>query len=125
MKTKVVTYIALAVAFLMACGSTFAHHGNASFDTSKHVEMKATVVQLLWINPHSILKFDVKDDKGNVVHWMGELSSPVASSAKGWSRDSVRPGDVITVYVSPSKAGTPFGELSKVVLADGTTLDGR
>jgi hypothetical protein len=116
------TSFVLVAVLLTVCDPMFAHHGNVAFDTSKSVEMKATVVQLIWANPHSILKFDVKDDKGNVVHWMSEFGSPAASTPEGWTRDTVKPGDVITVYVAVAKAGTPFGMLNKVVLADGKMI---
>lgn len=101
----------------------FAHHGNTAYDTSKAVVLKgATVTKFVWGNPHTFLMFDVKDDKGNTVHWAGEAGSPSSLGLLGWSKDSVQPGDVITVYVYQSKTGRTVGRLNKIVLADGTTL---
>src|SRR5690349_18480047 len=101
----------------------FAHHGNAAYDTNKAVVLKdATVTKFVWGNPHTFLMFDVKDDKGNVVHWAGEAGSPSSLGLIGWTKDSVQPGDVITVYIYQSKTGRPVGRLNRIVLADGTAL---
>ena len=80
------------------------------------------MTKFLWSNPHSLVYFDVKDDKGKVVHWVGETGSPSAMILIGWEKASVRPGDVITVYIYPSKEGNPAGRLNRLVLADGTVL---
>ena len=113
----------ILTASLLASIPLFAHHGNTAYDTSKAVILKgATVTKFVWGNPHTFLMVDVKDDKGNVVHWAGEAGSPSSLGLLGWSKDSVQPGDVITVYVYQSKTGRTVGRLNKIVLADGTTL---
>jgi hypothetical protein len=89
----------------------------------KIVEFKqATVTKFLWSNPHSLIDFDVKDDKGTVVHWVCETASPEALKLIGWSKSSIGPGDTITVFLYPSKNGNPAGRLNKIVLSDGTSL---
>jgi hypothetical protein len=101
----------------------FAHHGSASYKTDKVVVMKqATVTKFLWANPHTMLMFDVKDDKANISHWAGEAGSPAAVRLLGWNKNSLQPGDVITVHLYPSKFESHVGRLDKIVLADGTTL---
>ena len=52
----------------------FAHHGNASYDYAKTITVKGTVTQWVWLNPHCLLKFDVKNDKGEFEHWVTEAS---------------------------------------------------
>jgi hypothetical protein len=104
-------------------GPVLAHHGSASYKTDKVVVMKqATVTKFLWANPHTMLLFDVKDDKGNLSHWAGEAGSPSAVRLLGWNKNSLQPGDVITVHLYPSKFESHVGRLDKIVLADGTTL---
>jgi hypothetical protein len=125
MRAKLAVCSALLVCVLGVCAPTYAHHGTVSFDMSKQVEMEATVTQLLWINPHCILKFDVADDDGKVVHWAAEFGSPEASMQEGWTRDTVHPGDKITAYVSVSKAGTPYGELMGAMLPDGKKIHAK
>jgi hypothetical protein len=125
MKTKLAVCGVLAAGLLAVSGPAWAHHGTVSFDMSKQVEMKATVTQLMWINPHCILKFDVTDDDGKVVHWAAEFGSPEASMQEGWTRDTLHPGDKITAYVAVSKAGTPYGELVSAKLPDGKMIHAK
>jgi hypothetical protein len=111
------------VGCLAICGGAFAHHGSASYKSDKVVVLKhATVTRFLWANPHSMVLFDVKDDRGNVSHWAGEAGSPAAIRPLGWNKNSVRPGDVVTVQLYPAKFESDVGRLDRIVLADGTTL---
>lgn len=103
----------------------FAHHGTAAFDTSRTVTLKATVTQWFWANPHCFLKFDAKDEKGNVVHWATETSNPSDMVNLGWSKDTFKPGDEITVTFIPVKNGVPVGRVQQVVLPNGQKLSGR
>jgi uncharacterized protein DUF6152 len=100
-----------------------AHHGSASYKTDGVLLLKhVTVTRFLWANPHSMLLFDVTDDKGNVAHWVGEAGSPAAIRPLGWNKDSLRPGDVVTVELYPSKFENSVGRIERVVLSDRTTL---
>jgi hypothetical protein len=114
----------LSVAGLLLAGlPASAHHGAAAYDETKEVVLKnATVTKYTWANPHTIIEADVKDDKGNVVHWVGEIGSPSAISNQGWTKVSIAAGDVITIYIHQSKTGRPVGRISHVMLADGTQL---
>ena len=122
MKKNLVVAFVLAVGFLGVAESVLAHHGNVAYD-NKIVEFKqATVTKFLWSNPHSLIDFDVKDEKGNVVHWVCETASPEALKLIGWSKASLGPGDMITIYMYVAKNGNPAGRLNKVVLSDGSVL---
>jgi hypothetical protein len=122
MKTRRVAFLSL-VAVLAACVPMLAHHGNVAYDESKVVVLKsATVTKFAWANPHSIITFDAKDDKGQVEHWAAELGSPSALTLIGWTKVSVQPGDAITVYIHQSKTGNPVGRIDHIVLADGSSL---
>jgi hypothetical protein len=115
--------LALLAGLSRVCGPVFAHHGSASYKINKVVILKqATVTKFVWANPHAMLLFDVKDDQGNVSHWAGEAGSPSAVRHLGWTKNSLQPGDVITVHVYPSKFESHVGRVEKIVLADGTTL---
>ena len=112
-----------SLALLMICTPVFAHHGSTAYDTSKVVALKsATVTKYVWANPHVIITFDVKDEKGNVQHWSAEAGTPQAVVLSGWSKTSVQPGEVISVYLFQSKTGNLVGRLNKIVLADGSEL---
>lgn len=121
MRTWLVAYFVLAGG-LMVSMPVSAHHGNAAY-SDKMIEFKnATVTKWLWSNPHCIVEFDVKDDSGKVVSWTAETGSPEALRLAGWNKNSLKPGDVITIDLHAAKTGQPAGRFSKIVLADGTVL---
>jgi hypothetical protein len=123
LKNKFLMLLASLGVLATICGPLFAHHGSASYKTDKVVVMKqATVTKFLWANPHTMLMFDVKDGQGNIVHWAGEAGSPSAVRLLGWNKNSLQPGDIITVHLYPSKFESHVGRLDRIVLADGTTL---
>lgn len=103
----------------------FAHHGAAAYDTTKKITVKAIVTEWFWANPHCFLKFDAKDDKGNVAHWATETSNPADMVNLGWSKDTFKPGDEITITFTPVKNGAPVGRVEQVVLPNGQTLSAR
>jgi hypothetical protein len=126
-KTKLVISFALIAGLLAVCSSLSAHHGSAAYDNTKVVVLKnATVTKVNWGNPHILVMLDVKDDKGNVAHWVVEAGQPSAVSTSGWTKNAVQPGDVVTVYLYQTRNGTPVGRTGKFVLADGTVFgDGK
>ncbi len=122
MKSKLLVALGLSAGLLGVCGPVLAHHGNVAYE-NKIVEFKqATITKFLWSNPHSLIDFDVKDDKGNVVHWVCETASPEALKLIGWSKSSLAPGDVISIYMYVAKNGNSAGRLNKIILSDGSTL---
>jgi hypothetical protein len=119
-----------AAIFLLAAGilgdqaTVLAHHGNAAYDTTKEVTLTGVVTQWLVANPHSVLKFDVTDDKGDVVHWIVESSAPSANQARvRLTKDSLKPGDKVTVTVIPAKNEQPVGRIHRLVLPDGRIVN--
>ena len=104
-----------------------AHHGNAAYE-AKAVTLKGTVTAWLWTNPHVLLKFDVKDDGGNVVHWVGELVAPSNMINFGFTAGTLKPGDEITIVTSEvARSGAPIARLARIVLANGQIMktDGK
>ena len=124
MKARTLGIILGVFASVAIAATALAHHGAASFDTSKEVTLKGTVTEYIWANPHCFLKFDAKDDTGTVRNWAVEVSNPTDMSKRGWMRGSFKVGDQVTVSLQAVKTGAPIGRLTKVVLADGTTLPG-
>ena len=82
----------------------------------------AVVKKFAWQNPHCVLAFDAKDDRGRVTTWSVEGGSPSALSRIGWNRNSVGVGDTIAVELFPAKNGSRVGRLAKLTLADGHEL---
>jgi hypothetical protein len=123
MRTKMLTIAALVVGFMMISVPLLAHHGTASYDTSKTLTIKGTLTDFQFMNPHVLLFLDVKDDKGNVEKWQGELTSPNHLERAGWTRTSLKPGDQISISGYPAKSGAGSMWITKVLLADGTPLN--
>ena len=115
--------IVLAVGVVMSV-PLFAHHGSAAFDNGKSVILKGTVAQFTYSNPHLLVRVDVTGENGEAVRWVVETQSPNVMFPAGYRRDSFKPGDEVTVTVTPVKNGLPIGRIREVVLANGTTLGG-
>jgi len=104
----------------------FAHHGTASFDTTKTLMLKGVVTAYVWSNPHVLVKMDVKDDGGNVTPWVIESWNPVTQTARGWTKNSFKPGDEVIADVTPAKNDRAVGELRGRIVINGKVLqEGR
>jgi len=122
MKVKLLRSFALVAGLLLAGSAVFAHHGSAALDMSKEVTFKGTITNWLWANPHCIMYFDVTDDQGKVAHWVSETSPPIGMVQLGWHKNSLRPGDEVTIVLHVARSGATVGRTIYVVLADGTKL---
>jgi hypothetical protein len=122
MKSRLFMMVILAAAVVGFAGTMFAHHGANLYDSTKAVMLKGTITQFEWGNPHNQIYFDVKDDKGNVTHWVTSTEPPAVMTEQGWTRKSLKPGDEVTAYVYAAKNGAPVGNLQRIVKADGTEL---
>lgn len=126
MNFKPVAAIALSVGILLVCAPLWAHHGNSAYDEAHWITLTGTVTEFIWSNPHCQIFMDVKDDKGKVVNWAIESQSPGIMRRNSWTRNSLQPGDQITVTLAPAKNGAPVGFSGnadgKVVFADGRVL---
>ena len=122
-RNSVVTGV-LSVGLLLTAVSApaSAHHGNAAYADDITEFKQATVTKFAWANPHTLINFDAKDEKGNVVHMVVETAAPQALRLIGWDKTSLMPGDVITVRMYVAKNGNPAGRLQMIVLPDGSEL---
>ena len=106
-------------------GAVAAHHSQPGFSpNTKPIELKGTVGEYRWRNPHVLFFWDVKDGSGKVVRWVGEFGSVPSSIARGMTKDTFKAGEVVTVTGVPATAGTPAMQLRTVVKADGTVIGG-
>jgi hypothetical protein len=122
MKFKFVVFFALFFGFLAVSVATFAHHGNSAYDMSKTVPMKATITRFEYTNPHAQVYYDVNNDKGEVEHWVAETTNPAMLNRVGWSRETLKPGDQVVLWVNPNKVGAKVTFLQKVTFSDGKEL---
>ena len=115
-------WIAIASAGLLAIAAApaAAHHSFAAeYDAAKPVTLKGTVTRIEWTNPHARFYVDVKDPDGTVVNWNLELASPNVLVRQGWTRQSLKIGDEITVTGSSAKDGSKMANARNVTLASG------
>jgi hypothetical protein len=121
-KAKCFGVVLAVFGVLVISAPASAHHGTASFDTTKDLTLKGTVTDWIWANPHCFLKFDAMDETGTVRNWAVEVSNPTDMTKRGWARSSFKVGDMVTVNLQPVKNGAPIGRLKTVLLRDGSTL---
>jgi Family of unknown function (DUF6152) len=118
---KTAAFVVLGMALTAAPSS--AHHAvQAVFDVNKPITVSGSITKLEWINPHSYISLDAKDDKGNVQHWVFELAGPRALKQAGLSREDLgglKPGDQVKIEGIAAKDGTTTGFLNKLYFFDG------
>src|SRR5574339_1174098 len=91
----------------VAAGQLIAHHSFAAqYDRNKQATLIGPVTKVDWINPHARIFMDVKDAAGKVVNWEVELSAPAMLMRRGWTKNAVPVGGVVTVNGSLAKDGS-------------------
>jgi hypothetical protein len=114
--------VLLAGAALLVTRPVAAHHSGAMFDDAKVVELKGTIKEMQWKNPHVWIQV-VVDQDGKPTEWSLEAGSPNSLSRTGWRSNTFKAGDEVTVRLSPMKDGTPAGMfIGAKFAADGKTI---
>lgn len=122
MKRKARTIIAFSFLFLLAAISMSAHHSMSGYDRSRTTTLRATIADFSWANPHVQVFFDVNQGSGSVEKWMAEMPSPSRLERNGWGKETLRPGDQVTIVGNSAKDGTLTMRLQKIVFSDGREL---
>jgi hypothetical protein len=117
MRTKFAVVVA-GFALLVAARPLVAHHSfSAEFDSTKPFKMTGTVTKVEWMNPHTFFYIDVTDEKTKkVTNWAMEMGSPNGLMRQGWTRNTMKIGDKVTVEGSLAKDGSPTGNARAVIL---------
>ena len=116
---KRVSMLLVALTLLLARSPLLAHHGSAGYATGDSVTVSGTVTDFKFVNPHCIVSLDVKDEKGQVQKWQGELTSPNHLIRAGWNSESLKPGDKIVITGWRAKSGANSLWITK------TTVNGQ
>ena len=119
MKFGLLAYIVVAASLTVGSLPLSAHHGTAEYDNTKTISLQGTVTALQYLNPHALILFTVKDDKGQTAEWTAELQSPNLLSRRGWSRSTLKAGDHVVITGHPVKNGVKAMTGQKVVFTDG------
>jgi uncharacterized protein DUF6152 len=119
-KTKARACLLVLIAVLSGGGQVLAHHSFAAeFDAQKPLTLKGVVVKWEMINPHGWITIDVSGPNGKTTQWMVETSNPNGLMRLGWTKNSLKPGDEITVDGYQAKDGSNTANAARVTLADG------
>ena len=119
---KIGTVLLGAAALALPAGA-LAHHSFAVFfDPTKTVTIHGTVTQYRFTNPHGTIALDVKGADGKIEKWRAETNAPVILSRRGWTRESMKPGETITIKGWPSRDGRPYLRLMEARDAGGKLI---
>ena len=123
MKFKTLSVLAVGGTLLVSGIPLLAHHSFAAeYDSTKPITLKGAVTKMEWQNPHARFYVDVKDDGGAVTNWEFELGSPNGLMRQGWTRNSMKIGDSVSVQGSMAKDGSNLANARTVKLSDGKKL---
>ena len=122
MKNRTMVFLS-GMLLALGAGRALAHHSFAAeYDSNKPVTLKGSVTKMEWQNPHARFYVDVADEAGKVTNWELELGSPNGLMRRGWTRNSLKPGDTVTVEGYLAKDGSKLANARNVTLADGRKI---
>lgn len=107
---------------LLAVAPAVAHHSFTMFDSAKMVTLTGTIKEFQWTNPHTFTWVEVPNQSGVVETWAIEGMSPNYLGRRGWTRNTLKPGDKVSIVINPLKDGSKGGTFLRCTLADGTVM---
>jgi hypothetical protein len=116
-RKPVLTALALAIAFLGASPPAWVHHSGAMFDRTRVIEISGVVKEFAWTNPHSSFKVEAQEQL-----WSIEMNGTSNLVHEGWKRNTIKPGDKVTVTINPLRDGRPGGWFIAILLPNGEKL---
>lgn len=120
MKRSLVTLVGGLL--LLAAGTAAAHHSPVMFDRSKRVTLTGTVKEFAWMNPHSSIQLEVRNEQGGIDVWGVEMNSPNNLVRQGWKSNLIKGGDKVSIVINPLRSGEHGGAFVSIKLPDGRVL---
>jgi hypothetical protein len=122
---KLLLVFVIAAGLLVVSVPAIAHHGVAGYDLTKTITLHGTVTKLEWSNPHCVIFMDAKNANGEIQNWTLELAAPSLLSRAGWTKNSMKTGDEITVETHPARNGAPVGISSTITFILKIVINGQ
>jgi len=122
MKNKFLALLLGAAGLLVVSRPALAHHGRSNYDVTSTATVKGVVTEFEWTNPHALIHLDVTGENGNVEKWIAETNSPNTLTRQGWSKNTVKVGDEVTLVGHRVKGGGYYINFSKITWPDGRVL---
>ena len=127
MSPRLIAIFSTGVGLLSLSVPSYSHHGTSIvYDLTQTITMSGTVTDFRFVNPHTIIYLDVHGEDGKVVSWLGGLSAHTSLTRReGWTIETLKPGDEITVTGAPARRGAPSVWVQQVILNGELLLSGE
>ena len=122
MRLRTLVFVFTLAGVLLSSATVFAHHGAVAYDMKKFTTLKGTISEFRYTNPHSEIYFDVIDANGKPQKWVAEAVSVPAMSRSGWTKNSLKPGDQVSITGNVAKNGTFTMRFASLTFPDGRKL---
>jgi hypothetical protein len=109
MRRQIQVYCAAVVLAVLTGSPLLAHHSSSAYDLSKSLTLDVTVASVVFTNPHVMLHFEAKTERGEIQHWAIETNNPSVMRRAGWTKDTLKAGDKLTITFHPAVNGTTNG----------------
>ncbi len=119
MTRKLMFVLGLMTVLALGARPALAHHGGAAFDQAKQQTLTGTVTRMDFVNPHVVVYMNVQNPDGTTTEWSGWLTAPNKLQRAGWSKNTLKPGDKVTLVGNQQKNGSPVLQIRKVTGPEG------
>lgn len=119
MTRKLMFVLGLIAVLVIGVRPALAHHGGAAFDQTKQQTLTGTVTRMDFVNPHVVVYFNVQGAGGTTTEWSGWLTAPNKLQRAGWTKNTLKPGDKVTIVGNQQKNGSPVLQIRKVMGPEG------
>ncbi len=127
MSPRLIAIVSTGVGLLSLSVPSYSHHGTAIvYDLAQSIAISGTVTDYRFVKPHTLIYLDVRGEDGEVINWLGGLSNPTTlTRSEGWTQETLKPGDEISVTGAPARGGARSVWVQQVILNGEPLLQGE